>query len=175
MTRCDCLGMAEGPLVNLRYVYFGGTRQQWKDMNVSETGLESCTIYYLGEEYPITDYLDNQGLKYSSNGDGTCFVYGCEEMTDNIVVLDSSPQGDRVTCISTRAFAYCHWLTNITLPDSVTSIGDYAFTCCRSLTNITFNATKAEWQAIEKAENWDAETGNYTVHCTDGDIPKSES
>ena len=26
---------------------------------------------------------------------------------------------------------------------------------------------------ISKGSNWNYNTGNYTIHCTDGDIPKS--
>ena len=82
---------------------------------------------------------------------------------------------DSVTNIADGAFAFCSRLTSIEIPDSATSIGDLAFNFCESLTSITFKGTKAEWKAIEKGNNWNQYTGSYTVHCTDGDIPKSES
>ena len=77
------------------------------------------------------------------------------------------------TSIEYRAFSDCTSLTSITIPNGVTSIGERAFSGCSSLTNITFNGTKMQWKAIKKYTYWDAETGNYTVHCTDGDIAKS--
>ena len=39
-----------------------------------------------------------------------------------------------------------------------------------NLTSITFNGTKAQWNAISKGYGWNFYTGNYTVHCTDGDM-----
>ena len=42
-----------------------------------------------------------------------------------------------ITSIGTDAFANCHTLTSITLPNSVTSIGDWAFVFCDSLSSIT--------------------------------------
>ena len=79
---------------------------------------------------------------------------------------------DGVTSIGSWAFEGCTSLTSITIPDSVTSIGNGAFDGCSSLTSITFNGTKEEWGAIEKYKDWDYNTGDYTIHCTDGDIEK---
>lgn len=42
-----------------------------------------------------------------------------------------------VTNIGTSAFAYCSYLTSITIPNSVTSIGEEAFRSCSRLTSIT--------------------------------------
>lgn len=46
---------------------------------------------------------------------------------------------------------------------------------CSSLTSIKFNGTKAQWKAIRKAGQWNGNTINYTVSCTDGTLSKSES
>ena len=56
---------------------------------------------------------------------------------------------------------------------NVTNIGDSAFKSCGNLTSITFNGTKEQWDSITKGTDWDKDTGDYTVHCTDGDIVKS--
>ena len=80
---------------------------------------------------------------------------------------------DSVTNIGNSAFAYCSSLTSITIPDSVTSIGEAVFSGCSSLTSITFKGAMTQWNAISKGPNWDYDTGNYTIHCTDGNIPKS--
>lgn len=42
-----------------------------------------------------------------------------------------------------------------------------------SLTDIYYEGTIADWKAIKKADEWDYNTGNYTIHCTDGEIKKS--
>lgn len=101
--------------------------------------------------------------------------------------------GKNVTGIDRAAFSGCTSLTEINLPDSVGYIGESAFSgCtslrtvtfsdsimridaaafgnCRSLSSISFRGTKADWQAIPKAEGWDSGMGTYTVHCTDGDL-----
>ena len=81
-----------------------------------------------------------------------------------------------VTFIGECAFEGCRALTSITIPNSVTQFGLGAFQNCSSLTSIIFEGTIDEWNSIlkEEAEDWlwDDNTGNYTIHCTDGDIAK---
>lgn len=79
---------------------------------------------------------------------------------------------DGVTTIKKYAFNGYHTLKSLTIPNSVTSIGYCAFQNCSNLTSITFNGTKDEWNAITKGFIWNEDTGNYTIHCTDGDIAK---
>lgn len=90
---------------------------------------------------------------------------GCTSLTSIII-----PDG--VTAIGDYAFGNCG-LTNISIPMSVTSIGLGAFVYCSSLTYINFEGTKAQWEAIKKGSEWNDNTGDYTVHCKDGDIAKS--
>ncbi len=70
------------------------------------------------------------------------------------------------------AFSGCSGLTSITIPDSVKSISDSAFSDCSGLTSINYNGTKAQWSAITKRTEWNSDTGNYTIYCTDGTISK---
>jgi hypothetical protein len=58
------------------------------------------------------------------------------------------------------------------IPNSVTSIGEQVFQDCDSLTDIIYQGTLEEWNKISKGMSWNSKTGNYTVHCTDGDITK---
>ena len=80
--------------------------------------------------------------------------------------------GNSVTYIGMNAFYNCVSLTSVTIPDSVTCIYYQAFYGCSSLERIMFDGTIAQWNAIEKGNYWNENTGNYTVHCTDGDIVK---
>ncbi|MBE6558972.1 MAG: hypothetical protein E7661_08225 [Ruminococcaceae bacterium] len=82
---------------------------------------------------------------------------------------------DSVTSIGECAFYSCWMLTSVVISDGVKSLGENAFGSCENLTSITFTGNKSKWQAIDKNEDWNNNTGNYTVHCTDGDIPKTES
>ncbi|MDE6585127.1 MAG: leucine-rich repeat domain-containing protein [Clostridia bacterium] len=92
---------------------------------------------------------------------------------NNCIGLTSIILPNSVTSIGDAAFYYCSGLTNITIPDSVTSIGDDTFDGCSKLTSLIFNGTKAQWQAIKKnVQHWSM--SDYVVHCTDGDISKSD-
>ena len=76
------------------------------------------------------------------------------------------------TSIDRYAFYPCISLTSVTIGNSVTSIGSEAFYYCTGLTSIEYQGTKAQWNAISKGYDWNSNTGNYTIHCTDGNIAK---
>lgn len=103
------------------------------------------------------------GNSVTSIGD-SAFEY-CTSLT-SVTIPDS------VTSIGDYAFSGCTSLTSVTIPDSVTSIGGRAFSYCTSLTNITFQGTMTQWNQISKGSYWNYNTGNFTVHCTVGDITK---
>ena len=77
--------------------------------------------------------------------------------------------------IAGYSFGKSRGLRKLTLPGTVKGIGKLAFYHCEGLTEINFDGTKDMWHAIEKGEEWNKLTGEYTVHCTDGDILKAES
>ena len=114
-----------------------------------------------------TVWYNNQpdGLVYAGK---VAYEYKGTMPSNTSIVLKAGTLG-----IGEDAFYYCTGLTSITIPNSVTIICDDAFRICTSLTSITFNGTKAQWNAITKGSDWNYNTGNYTIHCTDGDIPKS--
>lgn len=91
-------------------------------------------------------------------------IAGCKT---SIIPADGS-----VTSIGDYVFSDCTNLTSITIGNAVTSIRKYAFSYCTSLTSITFQGTMVQWNKIIKGYKWDDNTGNYTIHCTDGDIAK---
>ncbi|MBE6548387.1 MAG: leucine-rich repeat domain-containing protein, partial [Ruminococcaceae bacterium] len=79
----------------------------------------------------------SEGLEFTSNGDGTCYVSGIGDCTDTDIVIPlTSPEGWTVTSIGDYAFRDCDSLASIEIPDSVTSIGDDAFSGCSSLTSV---------------------------------------
>lgn len=77
---------------------------------------------------------------------------------------------DSVTSIGGYAFCGCSSLTSITIGKSVTSIGNAAFKGCSSLKHVTYKGTKIQWETITRGSYWAADTGDFTIHCTDGDI-----
>lgn len=76
------------------------------------------------------------------------------------------------TAIGVTAFYDCTELHSIQFSNRITSIGDLAFFNCPNLTTIIYEGTVAQWNNITKGNGWDAVTGDYVVHCTDGNIYK---
>ena len=91
---------------------------------------------------------------------------GCSGLTSITI-----PAG--VTMIGWHAFYDCSGLTSVTVPDSITdidyAIGDEAFEGCTGLKSIIFQGTREQWENVDKGIAWDKDTGEYIVHCTDGD------
>ena len=119
-------------------------------------------------DYAFTgcDNLTSVTIGNGVTGIGYYAFYNCSGLT-SVTIPDS------VTSIRMGAFDACSSLTSVMIPDSVTSIGVKAFWGCSSLTEIRFNGTRAEWYNIEFGANWDANSGAYTVYCTDGTISKN--
>ncbi len=67
----------------------------------------------------------------------------------------------------------CYDLTSVTIPVSVTSIGDKAFFCWGGiLKNINYGGTMSQWNAISKGSEWNFNTIDRTITCTDGTLSK---
>ena len=80
----------------------------------------------------------SQGLAFTSNGNGTCYVSGIGTCTDtDIVIPPVSPDGDRVTSIGDEAFSYLLSLNSIIISDNITKIGKKAFYRCSNLRKLT--------------------------------------
>ena len=109
----------------------------------------------------LKDVILPDSIKYI---DAMAF-YSCHSLTN--VVL---PQ--HIECITDTSFSKCKNLQSIQFSAAVISIEGYAFEYCSALTEIRFLGTVAQWNAIEKGINWNSQTGEYTVHCSDGDVTK---
>lgn len=134
--------------------------------SISNSVFEGCSeltsIYYTGD---VASWCGIKGLDTITSANWALYIGG-KKVEGDWVIPNS------VTSIEGFAFANRIGLTSVTISDSVTSIGLSAFSGCTGLMNITFNGTKTQWNAISKKSSWNSNTGNYTIHCTDGDIPK---
>jgi hypothetical protein len=129
-----------------------------KDATCTETGRteerycgECGKVFARAEEIPAKGHtyingkcsvcanipVPSNGLKYTSNGDGTCYVSGIGTCTDTEIIIPSlSPDGYTVTGIGEHAFVYEDSIISVLIPDSVKSIGYEAFYDCDSLTSV---------------------------------------
>ena len=115
---------------SLTDVYYGGTKRKWTKISIGTNNecLTNATIHFSGF---------SEGLSFTSNGDGTCYVSGIGTCTDTEIIIPSlSPGGDIVSSIDSGAFKYKN-ITSVSIPDSVVSICDEAFWSCSGLTSIT--------------------------------------
>ena len=151
--------------------------------NVGGSAFEGCiNLHY--NVYNYRNYLGNSDNPYvvliSANNSQYITSTTFHENTRVIAgrafyccsKLASVTVHDGIRSIGNSAFYNCADLTAVTIPDSVTSIENSAFMNCTKLTSITFTGTIEDWNAISKGSSWDYNTGNYTIHCTDGDIAK---
>lgn len=81
----------------------------------------------------------SEGLKFASNGNGTCTLVGIGTCTDtDIVIPNTSLKGEPVTAIGANAFYDNDTITGVHIPNGVTTIREDAFAYCASLANVTF-------------------------------------
>ena len=77
------------------------------------------------------------GLKFTSNSDGTCSVAALDDsVAKSITIPSKSPVGDKVTAIANEGFKNLSHLTSVTLPDTLTDVGEAAFYGCSSISEM---------------------------------------
>ncbi len=82
--------------------------------------------------------VSENGLEFTLNEDGKSYsVAACENTVSGEIVIPSEYSNLPVTNIAAKAFAGCHNLTSVIIPEGIISIEDQAFSYCRSVTGIT--------------------------------------
>ena len=141
---------------------------------IADKAFESCgtlksvilseSVMYIGREAFRRCYnLERLFLPYGVMSIGVGAFWNCAMLKD--VALP-----DSMAWIGALAFANCAELTRIVIPAGVKRIGSMAFSGCHVLKTITFGGTAAQWEAIDKAPDWDDGLEKYDVRCADGTV-----
>lgn len=100
-------------------------------------------------EAPDEPYLSN-GLRFTSNGDGTCVLSGIGTCTDACVVIpEYAPNGERVTEVAAMALYGCTTVSAIQIPASVCRIGNLAFAACSELAYISVSDSNSAYCDVD--------------------------
>ena len=166
--------------------------------SIGSSAFEDCEnlsiVFAEGMESILSGALSNASgvvsvtIPESVTSIGEYAFYGCSGLTsvtipEGVTSIGSSAFEDcenlsimfaeGMESIPSRALSNASGVVSVTMPESVTSIGEYAFSGCSGLTDIVYLGTKTQWNSMQKGVSWDFSTGNYTVHCTDGDLAKN--
>ena len=136
--------------------------------SIGDGAFQSCTsltsVYYTGDIASWCGITFGSSaanpLRYAHN------LYINNELVTDLVI----PNG--VTEIKNYAFFGATCLTSVTIHNGVTSIGRYSFSGCSGLTEIVYGGTRTQWYVITFGTNWNSNTGEYVIHCSNGDITK---
>lgn len=92
----------------------------------------------------------SNGLRFTSNGDGSCVLSGIGDCTDPCVVIpEYAPSGERVTSVSAMALYGCTTVSAVQIPVSVQTIGNLAFSACPNLAYISVSEGNACYRDVD--------------------------
>ncbi len=112
---------------------YGAAAQKYFNYNTDNLATDILNVKY------------SEGLKFTSNGDGTCYVSGIGTCEDTDVVIPKvSQKWEKVVGIGERAFYNCDSLTSVVIPEGVTSIGVRAFQDCNSIKTVEIPSSVTE-------------------------------
>jgi len=144
---------------NLTDVNYGGTKAQWKAMEIGSGNEYLLNAVVYATDGTIVAYgTCGDNLTWELDGEGTLTISGTGTMysfAENGApwygyssAIQNVALGENVTSIGDYAFNGFSIPTSITIPTSVTTIGEGAFNGCTGLKDVYYGDTKAQWNKI---------------------------
>ena len=91
------------------------------------------------------------------------------------VEIPETYKDGKVVYIAGQAFQGCVSLESVVIPLSIAFMEGTPFKNCTAIKTITYKGTKDQWDNMSRYENWNENTGEYILVCTDGTFTKLES
>ena len=153
---------------NLTEVYYEGSKNQWKEVEISDAW--NANSWFLNATLICTgvDETEKDGNEfiYESNGDGTSSIVGVATI---IIIPSGAPNGEIISSIASYSFCDLRNLI-IEIPSSILEIELYAFYNC-DIKEIRYSGTVEEWNNISKNDGlWNYNSSGFTVICSDGEL-----
>ena len=149
------------------------------------TGITSITIPDSVMSISNEAFLNTGYYNDESNWKNNVLYIGKHLICAKTTISGAYTVKDGTICIAGWAFSECKKLKSVTIPNSVTSldivtfnkagiksvtipnsvksIANETFFKCTELKNIKYRGTKEQWDAINKEDDWDRGTENYTI------------
>jgi len=145
---------------SLYEIDFGGTIAQWEAVEKNDVWNNNCHV----KTVKCTDGDWKRPVLLIEDGVVVGKLYN--KMTSVTIA-------DGVREIRDNALCGCSCLKSVFIPESVKKIGINVFSSCALLSEITFGGTLAQWNAVEKSDDWNKGSCAKNVKCSDGDSTPS--
>ena len=149
--------------------------------NVEEIGYGCFSYSILLEKVTLSKNLRNLQNELFAECEKLTTVLNIPERLEKMglacfmnTAITSLAISEGVTLLSGRLVERSVNLTSLTICSTITRIQDQPISGCLNLKDIYFNGTIEQWNQIEKEDNWDENSGDYVIHCINGDISKGE-
>lgn len=116
--------------VNLHSIYYGGSIEEWCELNCGVFSSSSNNHFYCKGETQKWEEVTSITIPNTLTKISRDQFNGFDHVKSFVIP-------NTITSIESSAFSYCEGITSLEIPDSVTSIGTFAFYSCSNLENIT--------------------------------------
>ncbi len=143
----------------LENVYYGGTAEQWRSVEVHEDNgnLSAAELYYYSASEPDVygnywhydeygeptpwPYYYSKYLAFEHSDDGLSYILtGIGSFSGGNLVIPATHDGQPVSAIAPGAFYENEQITDVYIPDTVLEIGEGAFAACPNLSTVYIGA-----------------------------------